>query len=143
MRDEADRELTVFKTPSKCKQSFRESCDINRIVARALSGKAVEYFNKRPAGYADVSDVPDYRTALDRVIEARKVFDGLPAVVRKRFGNDPEEMVQFVRDEKNREEAEKLGLLKAKAESKVSGSGSEPSPSPSVPANPKPPAVGG
>ena len=44
----------------------------------------------------------------------------LPAHLRARFENDPAQLIDFLGDENNRSEAEKLGLLEVpKAESTV------------------------
>lgn len=111
MRPVDERVVVTFTTPSKTKQSFKSKTDINRIVAKARDGQAIDYFNPKPVGYADVSEVPDYRTALDKVKRAEELFMALNSDVRRRFANDPMEMVVFLQDESNRAEAEKLGLL--------------------------------
>lgn len=103
------------KTPiygkSRTKQAFKGECDINKIVAKATQTGFVDSMNGTPPMYADVSDVPDYQTSLNVVIYAKKRFDALPAEVRRRFGNNPNELVEFMGNEENREEAVKLGLL--------------------------------
>ena len=94
-------------------QQFKADADINELVRRfGLLGKAPEPVTD-PRYYGDVSDVPDLRTALDRIRDARDRFNALPARVRSRFQNDPAELFAFLDDASNREEAVKLGLLKA------------------------------
>jgi len=48
---------------------------------------------------------------LIRVQELQGQFAGLPAKLRKRFSNNPENMLRFLEDPKNAGEAVKLGLL--------------------------------
>lgn len=101
-----------FPDPSMTKQSFKDECDINRIVARAAeSGFFGSIADGQPL-YADVSHVPDYQSALNTVIAARDRFMQMPAEIRERFANDPAKMVSFLGDPKNIDEGRKLGLLK-------------------------------
>lgn len=55
----------------------------------------------------------DYHAQLAAVTGVRQYFEALPSKVRARFGNDPSQMLEFLGDSRNREEAEKLGLVKA------------------------------
>lgn len=102
--------LVSFK-PSRTKQAMREATDINKIVAR---GRQVGYLPpmSRPPVYGDVSEVPSYEEAFNRVVAAQEAFQRLPAQVRDALGHDPKNLVPFLKDEKNREAAEKYGLLK-------------------------------
>lgn len=104
---------------SLTKQSFKSECDINVIIRRARSGADVSHVNARVPIYADVSDVPDYRSALDVINRANGLFMSLDADVRLYFGNDPSRFVDFVSDPKNREESIRLGLAKAPEPEKV------------------------
>lgn len=101
---------------SLTKQSFKPECDINGIMARAVSGAAVSHLNSRVPVYLDVSNVPDYRASLEVVSRANGHFMSLSAEVRRFFGNDPAKFVSFVIDPKNREESIRLGLCKAPKE---------------------------
>lgn len=102
---------------TRTRGEFVHESDINRLVERfrdtgsfydpltvAKSGKNKPFFG-------DFTQIPDYQTALNIVIEAEQNFAALPSKVRERFKNDPAELVAFVRDEKNRDEAIELGLL--------------------------------
>lgn len=93
------------------KQSFREECDINTIMGRYMRTGHLP-LNERQAAYLDV-EAMEYRDALDIVIGARDAFSSMTSEVRTRFRNDPAELLAFVNDERNREEAVRLGILKA------------------------------
>lgn len=97
------------------KQEFRKQCDILHIMDRALKTGELPDMSHQPV-FADVSEVGDLGDAMRRVDAARDAFAGLPAAARARFKNDPDEMIQFLWDSKNREEAEKLGLIQARKE---------------------------
>lgn len=105
-----------FTKPSLTKQSFRDECDINRIMQRfkkLCSSDYLQNFNNVIGGsYGDFSDVGDYRSALDQVMRAQGLFDALPAIVRKRFDNDPAFFLDFVSNPDNLEEMRSLGLVK-------------------------------
>lgn len=99
--------------PSLAQQSFREDADINVILERFnITGELPS--NTREPQYGDFLDSPvDYKSALDVVMSAQSAFNDLPARVRTRFENDPSKFVDFLSDEKNRDEAIELGLLNA------------------------------
>lgn len=96
---------------SKTQQQFRDECDINRIVLRASQGADISHVNSRVARYGDFTNIPDYRAAFDVVHRAESLFMSMDWRVRERFNNDPQRMVQFLMDPKNRDEAVKLGLV--------------------------------
>lgn len=98
--------------PGYTQQEFREETDINTIVRRfGLTGEMPQTVSV--PRYGDFTEVGDYKSALDAVIAADAAFMELPAALRERFKNDPQELLMFVEDEANLEEARKLGLLKA------------------------------
>lgn len=102
--------------PSKAQQNQKEEADINTIVRRfGVTGVLPQ--GARPVFFGEFEGIFDYRTAMDSVIRAQKAFGSLPAEVRKRFGNDPQEFVAFCSDEKNVEELRRMGLAKPKVES--------------------------
>lgn len=95
---------------SRTQQSFKEECDINTIVNRFGIGQFP------PVSVSQlVAEVPllDFRDAMERVRAGQMAFDAQPAAVRSRFGNDSAAFFEFVHDDRNRAEAERLGLLKA------------------------------
>lgn len=113
-RDEESRQSGLACADvSLARESFAQECDINEIVRRfGLTGQL-------PTGavvptYLDFEDVFDYHSAMNAVAAAGEAFDALPAEVRARFGNDPGALVEFVSQEGNRAEAERLGLVVGK-----------------------------
>jgi len=108
--DEASEESGVeCRDESRTKQSFADEADINTIVRRFnLTGELPK--DLRVPQYADFAEVVDYHSAMLQLRAAQESFMALPAHVRARFHNEPAELVDFVSDEKNRAEAEKLGI---------------------------------
>lgn len=94
-------------------QSEKQNCDINVIVGRF---QKTGVLMGRPAVPlpADVFyEVADYRTAMDAVVAGNNAFMSLPAELRKRFANDPQEYLEFCSNPDNLEEMRRLGIAKA------------------------------
>ena len=100
--------------PGLTDQSQKDDCDINRIMARYReTGFLVDPMHPgtRQPFFGDFTEIPDYQGALEVISAADAAFAALPAKVRDRFGNNPQEIFDFLSDEKNRDEAISLGLI--------------------------------
>lgn len=102
-----------FDGPGRTQQQFRDECDINVIVRRFGVTGALPVPSARLPSYGDFSQVTDFQTAMNQVLEARAAFMDLPARTRERFANDPGRLLAFLADESNRDEAVRLGLVAA------------------------------
>lgn len=122
------KNVVHFTEPTKTQQQFEEECNINNILKRYKQTGIVTHLAHELPVYGDFSDVPDYQTAFDIVVSAHDNFMRLPADLRKRFNNDPAQLLDFLKDESNYEEAVELGLLARKADEglQTSGTGSAP-----------------
>lgn len=110
---------------SRTRQEFASECDINYIVARV--GAGVVALNPPEEGYVDLSQCPsDYQECLEKIRTADASFASLPSKIRDRFSNSPSRLLEFLLDEGNREEAERLGLVKAREPVSPSPSGDKP-----------------
>jgi len=106
------RRMQTFNTePSMTEQQFAKDADVNHIMAQYLKTGHSPFQNTHGI-YADISEIPDLSQALQTVTQAQESFDSLDSSVRARFGNSPVELINFLKDDKNREEGIKLGLLK-------------------------------
>lgn len=92
-------------------QSERKEADINSIIARFEKSGMVSLLNKSEPFYGDVSEFDGLQDAFIKVEEANKLFMGMSAEIRSRFGNDPVSMISFLADPANRKEAEDLGMV--------------------------------
>lgn len=90
-------------------QDAAVDCDINVLVKR-FGVVPPSAFVPRQAIEDFVAPL-DYQEALATLQQADDAFSALDARIRDRFGNDPVQMLEFVADDKNRSEAEKLGLI--------------------------------
>ena len=104
---------------SLTQQHFKDETDINNIL-RQFNITGLLPDQPLSPKYGDFTGIGDYHGALNAVIAAEDQFMALPATLRARFENDPAQLIDFLADENNRSEAEKLGLLEVpKAESTV------------------------
>lgn len=99
--------------PSLTRQEFAEDCDINVIMARYENTGVISHTSPREPLYLDLTEVPDFRTAMDMMVDADKAFMSLPAKVRREFDNDPREFVDFAQDPKNLDQMRLWGLAPA------------------------------
>ncbi len=93
------------------KQSFKDEVDINKIVDKFNRTGLVTHVKNNPGAFLDVSNVQDFHKALNTVNESKRLFMALPAKIRTKFKNNPANMIEFISDKANLEEAEKLGMV--------------------------------
>lgn len=95
--------------PSRTKQSFKDSTDINKILAKAQKAGSLSHLQKHGAFYGDFAEAPadifEARAQLDRGAE---IFSELPSEIRKEFKNEPLEFFSFVNDPANKDRLEQL-----------------------------------
>ena len=114
---EPRRPVAFNRQKSRTQQHQAERADINFIVARVLksdmpilvSGRAGE------AQFGDFTRGQDLQSALDSIQRVSELFMELPSEVREEFDNDPVELLEFLEDPANQEEALELGLLEEPA----------------------------
>lgn len=116
--DQPDLPGLACKDASLTRQEFVQGSDLNNIMERYASGLGELPHGVRPPIFGDFYNVPDYQSALDKVIDAQERFAQLPSAVRKRFDNDPGKLLDFLSSEDNRSEAIELGLIAAPSEKK-------------------------
>lgn len=96
---------------TRTQQSFRDECDINRIMAKHRKTGELTHLAQRDPQYGDFSAGLDYQEASNRVLAAQADFDSLSANIRQRMQNSPQVLLDFMADPNNLEEARELGLL--------------------------------
>lgn len=111
--EERQRPGTDNTEEDMTQQSDLNETDINVIMAKygGMGGQLPQVLDHPQ--YGDFTEVGDFRTMVETVRAAEQAFAELPAKVRNRFHNDPEEMMDFLGDPENRDEAIKLGLVNA------------------------------
>lgn len=97
-------------------QSEKDSADINKIIKQyketgTLPNSRPKAFSTRYPQFGDFSSATDFTSCMLAIDASKNAFAELPSAVRKRFGNNPQELLTFLSDPANREEAENLGLI--------------------------------
>ncbi len=95
---------------SLTRQSEAADTNINTIMRRYETTGVLPTAG-REGFYADVSEMGDYRTALEQVRRADEAFMQLPAHVRARFDNDAALFLDFTSDPANKDEMREMGLI--------------------------------
>lgn len=95
----------------KTLESEAAGCDINKIVARYVKDGSLPPFKE--GVFTDVSEVGDYRSALERVRAADALFMTLPPQVRAKFENDTGAFIEFMADPANKDKAVEYGIIEA------------------------------
>jgi len=108
-------EIDCSKDEVLVKQEFHDEVDINAIMRRASSAGVFPAGNGRVPIFLDTTGLGDLREQFEAVELAKAAFNALDAEVRKRFNNDPQEMLAFLDNPANRDEAIKLKLIEENA----------------------------
>lgn len=95
---------------SMTSQADARSCDINSIMDQFAKTGYLPQGAGAPV-FGEWNDGNHFQSQLNAVIEAQDAFMELPAQVRSRFSNDPAQLLNFLNDDSNRDEAIKLGLI--------------------------------
>lgn len=102
--------LDFSKTKSRTKQSFRDEANINNIMHKYVKTGIMPSGNRKPM-YGDFSSGEEFQSIMDRVVAAELDFSALPSDIRDRFGNKATNLLDFLADPANEQEAQELGLL--------------------------------
>jgi len=100
-----------FSGPGRTKQSFKDECDINRIMARYQATGQLPNVNEIPQQYLDCTTL-DFQEHQNFIAGAFSTFHQMPSGIRARFNNNPAEFFDFCSHEKNRPELAEMGLLR-------------------------------
>lgn len=80
----------------RTKQSFKDQCDINKILKKAAVKGGLSHVQKYDeAVYGEFDPNMDLFVARDRIARAEEIFMDLPAEVRREFDNDAIKFIQY------------------------------------------------
>jgi len=73
------RDVVIDQTgeQSLTKQSFKDECDINRIMARYQVTGMIDFVQKRVPQFLDCTAI-DFQKSMDIVVQAQEMFSELP-----------------------------------------------------------------
>lgn len=94
-------------------QSHKINCDVNAIIKKYDKTGLISHISRFEAQFGDLSG-NDFKTMTDKIINANNQFNNLPSEIRNRFQNNPEELLRFMENPLNRDEAIDLGLINRK-----------------------------
>lgn len=101
-REVIDALAPVYEKPGRTKQSFKDSTDINKMLAKAQKAGTLSHLQKHGAFYGDFANAPeDLFEAREMIERGGQIFRELPAEVRAEFRNDPLKYFEFVNDPAN------------------------------------------
>lgn len=107
----SDETALVCTEPTLAQQNTKDEADINVILERfGITGELPSNV-KVPLSGDFTEQVTDFQTAMNMVRASEESFMELPAKVRARFHNNPQELLEFLEDPENRDEAKKLGIV--------------------------------
>jgi len=102
---------TIHTGQTLTRESFKDECNINSIMAKAQRGISVP-INSKSALFQDVSDIGTFQSMHLRMQEIQEEFlHNVPAEIRLRHGNDPGRFADWLQKPENKDEAIALGLI--------------------------------
>jgi len=108
---EANRKAFPQNKVHQAVQSDRDSCDINRLMAR-YENDGVMPLGREGGQFLDVSSVGSYPEVIQRLKDAEEFFALQPAKIRAAFDNDVAKFLEVASNpEAHLELLEQLGLI--------------------------------
>ena len=91
-------------------QSFKDECDINRVLDRAKHGASLSHLLQHGGSYGDFStwDENTYEDMQINLARGASIFAELPAELRDEFDNNPGKFYKFVNDPENKDRLEEI-----------------------------------
>lgn len=102
--------------PSLTQQEFKESCDINNILAKfsvqaqALGVDPSLLMPQDQGTYGDFSNLDDFQSAQNKIAFLNDQFSNLPSDVRRKFGDDLNTFIGAISDPTRIDELGELGV---------------------------------
>jgi phage internal scaffolding protein len=112
---ERKRVVSSIVGESMAKQSFKNECDMNRIIAKFRKTGMIDHIRESGGRFIDVPENLDFQTAQNVMAKATSMFEELPSDLRKKFDNDVQTFMDYVNNPENEDGMRELGLLKPKA----------------------------
>jgi len=103
--------ITFDPEGGRARPEFQDECDVNQILRKFQKTGLLNHLAHGHPKYGDFTNVQSYGEAVEQVRAAEAAFMQLPANIRRRFDNNPAELVAFMEDSSNAAEAEELGLI--------------------------------
>jgi len=92
-------------------QAHKNECDINHILMKYDKTGLITNVSKFEGHFGDISG-QDFKQMQDQIATAKTMFNQLPVEIRNRFDNKPAELLTFMDNPENRNEAIELGIIR-------------------------------
>lgn len=79
----------------RTKQSFKDSCDVNKILNKMAKTGALSHLDKFGGEYGDFENI-DLLEAQLRLQRGQEIFNELPAELKKEFNQSPAAFFEYV-----------------------------------------------
>ncbi len=96
--------------PSMTQQSDQKQSDIHYIMKKFERTGVLEHNKQYEGTYADFASMPDFTKAHQMIADAKTMFETIPAKIREKHNNDPAQFLDWINNEKNREEILEAGF---------------------------------
>ena len=104
------KQQIFFEGQGRTKQSFKDECDINTIMAQYVkTGVLPSAYDPNSGQFLDATGY-EYQAAMELVASANSMFHNLPSAVRSRFENDPAKFLNFVENPDNASALAAMGV---------------------------------
>ncbi len=93
-------EKRKYSQHGRTKQSFKDSCDINKLLEKGAKAGGLSHLQRHGARYGDFANI-DWENLPLQLAEGNQVFQELPAELKKEFNQNPAEFFNYVTDPQN------------------------------------------
>ena len=111
VQEASDEAVVHNDQPSLTVQAHAEDADIN-VLMRPYGITVKMPDNVKVPTYGDFTHITDYRSALEATRKAHNDFMEIPAEVRAKFDNDPQNFLEFASNPNNLPQMVEMGLAK-------------------------------
>ncbi|AXL14791.1 internal scaffolding protein [Microviridae sp.] len=115
---------------SMTEQHHLDQVSIHRIMERYRKAGVLDHVQQYQGQYMNVVGATDFKESMDKIIEARELFETVPSRIRADFNNDVTQFIDFMQNNENIEAIEAYGM---DASHLVAPQGSESPPEPFIP----------
>lgn len=91
-------------------QHHKERCDAGNIIRKYSQTGVITHISNFEDKFGNMTGL-DFKEAMDIVVTAQSNFNQLPSNIRNRFQNNPQELLTFMENPLNRDEAIELGMI--------------------------------
>ncbi len=93
-------EVRKYTKHGRTKQSYKDSCDINKLLEKGAKQGGLSHIERHGAKYGDFAAI-DWEQVPLQLAEGRQVFSELPAEIKREFNQSPGEFYEFVTNPEN------------------------------------------